>query len=113
MDCIFCKLAQGEIPTDVVYQDEEIFVFNDQNPQAPVHLLAIPKQHIASLNEVDEEQAQLIGRLLHKVKSLASEQGFSEDGYRVVNNCGDDGGQTVPHLHFHVLAGRSLQWPPG
>lgn len=113
MDCIFCKLAEGEIPTEVIYQDDEMFVFQDQNPQAPKHLLAIPKEHIASLNEAGEEHAQLLGSILYRIRKIAEEQGFADDGYRVVNNCGEDGGQTVPHLHFHVLAGRSLQWPPG
>ncbi len=113
MDCIFCKLAQGEIPTEVIFEDEEIFVFKDQNPQAPLHYLAIPKRHISSLNEVDGQSADLMGRLLHRIREIAENEGFAEQGYRVVNNIGRDGGQTVPHLHFHILAGRSLQWPPG
>lgn len=113
MDCIFCKLAQGEIPTDVLYEDEEIFVFTDQNPQAPVHYLAIPKKHIASLNEADADDAALLGRLLLRIRQIAEDEGFAADGYRVVNNIGQDGGQSVAHIHFHVLAGRSLQWPPG
>lgn len=113
MDCIFCKIANGEIPVEVIYEDADIFVFPDQNPQAPVHYLAIPKKHIASLNEVDTDSRQVIGHLLHRIARIAGEKGFADAGYRVVNNCGRDGGQTVSHLHFHVLAGRSLQWPPG
>lgn len=112
MDCIFCKLANHEIPTEVVYEDDQIFVFNDASPQADVHLLAIPKKHIPSLNEAEEDGA-LVGEILTRISKLAKEMGFAEKGYRVVNNCGDDGGQTVQHLHFHVLAGRSLKWPPG
>ncbi len=112
MDCIFCKLANHEIPTEVVYEDDEIFAFNDASPQAPVHLLVIPKKHIPSLNQA-EDDGKLLGDILTRIAKLAKEQGFSEDGYRVVNNCGKDGGQSVDHLHFHVLAGRSLQWPPG
>ncbi len=113
MDCIFCKLASGEIPTDVVYEDELIFVFKDANPQAPVHYLAIPKQHVQSLNEIETMEAEVLARIFETIPKIAKEEGFADAGYRVVNNCGADGGQTVGHLHFHILAGRSLQWPPG
>ena len=113
MDCIFCKLAAHEIPTQVVYEDDDIFVFKDTDPQAPVHYLFIPKQHIASLNEVGESEAELIGKIYQKIADIAKKEGFSENGYRVVSNCGKDGGQSVPHLHFHVLAGREMTWPAG
>ncbi len=113
MDCIFCKLAAGEIPTQVVYEDDEIFVFQDGNPQADVHYLAIPKSHIASMNEIEQLEPQLVGRIFQVISKIAKRDGFSEDGYRVVNNCGKDGGQTVGHLHFHILAGRPFGWPPG
>jgi len=112
-DCLFCKIAAKEIPAEIVYEDEEFFAFKDINPQAPVHLLVIPKEHIASLAEATPTQVALLGKLAWRVKLLAEEQGLAEDGYRVVVNCRDQGGQTVPHLHFHLLGGRFMTWPPG
>lgn len=112
-DCIFCKIVRGEIPSEKVYEDDLVLAFNDLTPQAPVHTLIIPKAHISSANDIDETNSQVIGRVFETVSKLAKEQGFDKDGYRVVNNCGDDGGQTVGHIHFHLLAGRQLQWPPG
>ena len=113
MECVFCQIAKGEIKSDIIYEDETIIAFNDQNPQAPIHFLVIPKEHIASANEISESNGAVISKIFISIANLAKEQGFAENGYRIVNNCGKDGGQTVDHIHFHVLAGRSLQWPPG
>ena len=104
MDCIFCKLANKEIPTDVVYEDEAVFAFKDGSPQAPSHLLFIPKAHIASVNEV-EDGDHIISKIFQAIKKVAHEQAFADDGYRVVTNIGQDGGQSVFHLHFHVMGG--------
>ncbi|WP_077075425.1 histidine triad nucleotide-binding protein [Aedoeadaptatus urinae] len=112
MDCLFCKIIEGEIPSQCLYEDDKIYVFKDIDPQAPVHFLVIPKKHIDSLDTVDDEDGELIGYVFKKIRDLAKEQGL-KDGYRVVNNIGEDGGQSVKHMHFHVLGGRSLQWPPG
>lgn len=112
-DCIFCKIAAGQIPGEVIYEDEEILAFNDLNPQAPVHFLVIPKIHIESANDIDSSNSDLVGRVFEIISSLAKEQGLGEDGYRIVNNCGKLGGQTVSHIHFHVLGERQLLWPPG
>lgn len=113
MDCVFCMIANGDIETDIVYEDDEVIFFNDTNPQAPIHILAIPKEHIPSANQVNEENSALIGRIFHRISQVAEREGFAVDGYRIVNNCGSQGGQTVDHIHYHVLAGRNLQWPPG
>ncbi len=112
MDCLFCKIIEGEIPSQCLYEDDKIYVFKDIDPQAPVHFLVIPKKHIDSLDTMTDEDAELIGYVFKKIRDLAKEQGL-KDGYRVVNNIGEDGGQSVKHMHFHVLGGRSLQWPPG
>ncbi|MDR0885781.1 MAG: histidine triad nucleotide-binding protein [Clostridiales Family XIII bacterium] len=114
MDCIFCKIAAGEIPSNVVYEDEEILCFHDLEPQAPVHVLIIPKKHFESLSSVSEspEDKELLGHLMSKVGVIA-ELLELENGYRLVNNCGVDGYQTVMHLHFHLLGGRRMTWPPG
>lgn len=110
-ECIFCKIGKGEVDSDLVYEDEEIFAFADINPQAPVHLLILPRKHITAITEV--EDFKLVGDI-HKVAvKLAEERGLTEDGFRIVNNCGSKGGQTVDHLHFHLLGGRQLKWPPG
>lgn len=111
-DCIFCMIANKDIPSDVVYEDDKIMVFRDLEPQAPVHVLMIPKKHILSLDEVNEEDAELLGHLMCKVKDIAEKLGL-ENGYRLVNNCGQDGLQTVKHLHFHLLGKRKMTWPPG
>ncbi len=113
MDCLFCKIAGGEIPSTKVYEDELVYAFLDIEPQAPVHIILIPKTHISSANELNEENASVVGHIFAVAAKIAKDQGFSEQGYRIVNNCGEDGGQTVGHLHFHLLAGRNLQWPPG
>ncbi len=113
MDCLFCKIAAGEIPSTKVYEDEQVYAFLDIEPQAPVHIILIPKEHIPSANALTEENAGVVGHIYAVAAKLAKEQGFAENGYRIVNNCGEDGGQTVGHIHFHLLAGRNLGWPPG
>lgn len=111
-DCIFCKIANKEIPSKLVYEDDQMVAFHDLSPQAPVHLLIIPKKHIASLDDVEKEDEPLMGYILYKVKDIAAEAGI-ENGYRLVSNCGSDGLQTVEHLHFHLLGKRKMNWPPG
>lgn len=111
-DCIFCKIAKKEIPADIVFEDENMLVFKDINPTAPVHVLIIPKKHIESMDHVSKEDSILLGEILYKIKDIAATLGL-ENGYRVVNNCGEDGLQTVKHLHFHLLGKRKMQWPPG
>ncbi len=113
MDCLFCKIIQREIPADIVFEDEHVLAFNDINPQAPTHILIIPKQHIATLNDIEEADLALIGRLQYTAARLAKERGFAEDGYRVVMNCNDQGGQTVYHIHMHLMGGRRFTWPAG
>lgn len=113
MDCLFCKIIKGEIPSAKVYEDDKVYAFRDIEPQAPVHILIIPKEHIASANELTEENASIVGHIFAVAAKIAKEEGIADGGYRIVNNCGQDGGQTVGHLHFHMLGGRSLQWPPG
>jgi histidine triad (HIT) family protein len=110
-DCLFCKIAAGDIKPDVVYEDENVLAFRDINPQAPVHLVIIPKRHVATLNDLDDNE--LAGQLLRTAAIVAKQQGLSEQGYRTVINCNQNGGQTVYHLHLHVLGGRQLTWPPG
>lgn len=112
-DCIFCKIANKEIPADIVYEDEHIVVFKDVKPVAPVHLLLIPKKHFSSPLDLGEEDIDLAGRLQLTAVRVARDMGLAEKGFRVVGNCGRDGGQTVAHIHYHLLAGRALQWPPG
>lgn len=112
-DCLFCKIASGEMDTDFIYQDEQVVVFEDINPKAPVHLLIVPKKHISDLNSLKAEDSELIGHIYQIAQKMAGEHDIAESGYRLVSNCGDDGGQTVYHIHFHLLGGRQLQWPPG
>lgn len=104
-DCIFCKIIKKEIPSDIVYEDNEIIAFKDIQPLAPIHILIIPKKHIPSLAELSEEDEALVGKIYHVINQIAKEQGVLEKGYRVIVNCGKDAGQTVGHLHFHLLAG--------
>ena len=111
-DCIFCAIAGHEIPTNAVYEDDRILCFHDLEPQAPVHVLVIPKKHIASLDDASEEDQELLGYILVKIHEIAAELGL-ENGYRVVINNGEDAFQTVKHLHFHILGKRKLTWPPG
>jgi len=112
-DCIFCKIASGEFPAEKVYEDDEMLAFRDINPAAPVHCLLIPKKHIASLLELEAGDIPLAGRLLDKAREIAKGQGCGEKGARFVINAGKDAGQTVDHLHIHILGGRALGWPPG
>lgn len=112
MACLFCKIIEGSIPSTPVYQDEQVYAFADIRPQAPEHFLVVPRDHIVSLAETDRETRPLLGHLLWAAAGIAREKGLA-NGYRVVVNTGEDGGQTVEHLHVHVLGGRSLTWPPG
>ena len=111
--CVFCKLAKGLVKADIVYQDEELVAFRDIHPQAPAHVLIIPRQHLTALWETDDSHAVLLGRLLLASNKIADQEGISQSGYRVVANVGPDAGQSVDHLHLHVLGGRKLDWPPG
>ena len=112
MDCIFCQIASGKIPSDIVYQDEEVIVFPDINPKAPTHLLIIPKKHIPSLAHVTEAELPLIGHMVNIANRLAKEKGMSERGYRLVVNCGEEAGQIIDHLHMHLLGGQKLPDAP-
>jgi histidine triad (HIT) family protein len=113
MSCLFCKIIEGDIPADIVYQDEEVLAFRDINPQAPTHILCIPKQHISTTNDLGSEHEVIAGKLLHTASKLAKQLGFAEDGYRLTMNCNGHGGQTVFHIHLHLLGGRPFSWPPG
>lgn len=108
MDCLFCKIVAGEIESDTLYRDDQVVAFRDINPQAPVHVLVIPREHIAYLSDVTEEQSGLLGRMMAVANRLAKSEGIAEKGYRIAVNCGDQGGQLVPHLHLHLLGGRQL-----
>ncbi len=112
-DCIFCKMVSGEIQPDKVLETEDVLAFRDLNPQASTHVLVIPKRHISTLNDLEEGDAELIGKLYLAAKEVARREGLSEPGYRTVMNCNADAGQTVFHLHLHLLGGRSFGWPPG
>ena len=113
MSCLFCKMVEGEIPTNKVYEDDELLAFRDINPQAPTHILIIPKKHIATLNDTSVDGQLLLGKIMLKAKDLATEEGLADDGYRVVLNCNRHGGQSVHHIHLHLLGGRQMAWPPG
>jgi histidine triad (HIT) family protein len=113
MSCLFCRIASGEIPASKVYEDGDLIAFNDVNPQAPLHVLLIPKKHIATTNDLTAEDEALVGKLVRRAAALASEQGYGERGYRTVLNCNPEAGQSVFHIHLHLLAGRRLGWPPG
>ena len=112
-DCLFCKVASGEIPATLVHEDERVVAFRDISPQAPVHILVIPREHVASLDDASDDQAGLLGDMLIVARDLARSEGIAEDGYRTVLNVGADGGQTVHHIHLHLIGGRALAWPPG
>lgn len=112
MDCVFCKIAKGEIPSKKAYEDDRVLAFYDLDPQAPVHILIIPKEHIRSADEITAENSSIVAYIFEVAAKLAKEQGLA-NGYRIVTNIGADGGQSVPHLHFHLLGGRSMKWPPG
>jgi histidine triad (HIT) family protein len=112
-DCLFCKIAKGEIPSKKIYEDGEMLAFHDIGPKAPVHFLVVPKKHVSNLYELAPADSALIGRMVFKAQELARELGCEAKGARFVFNCKEDGGQTVPHLHLHVLGGRAMDWPPG
>jgi len=108
-DCLFCKLVNRELPADIVYEDDELLAFNDISPQAPTHILIIPKRHVATVNDLTQDHLDLPGKLVLRARTLAQENGFAESGYRLVMNCNGEGGQTVYHLHLHLLGGRQLR----
>ncbi|PCI46975.1 MAG: histidine triad nucleotide-binding protein [Moraxellaceae bacterium] len=113
MSCFFCKIANNEMQTDIVYEDEQVIAFRDINPQAPKHLLIIPRKHIATLNDAEQEDQALLGHIMLTAQKIAELEGDLEDGYRVVMNCNRNGGQSVYHIHLHYLGGRQMGWPPG
>jgi histidine triad (HIT) family protein len=112
-DCLFCKIVERQIPASIVYEDERVLAFNDINPQGPTHVLVIPKQHIPSLNDLTPEHDAIVGELARRAAAIARERGISAGGYRAVFNTNRDAGQTVFHIHLHLIGGRSLAWPPG
>ncbi|MCK5726004.1 MAG: histidine triad nucleotide-binding protein [Thiotrichaceae bacterium] len=112
-DCLFCKIVAGKIPAKIRYENDDVLIFDDIEGQAPLHCLVIPKKHIATLNDLTLDNHQLIAKMYLAVKEFAKQEGIAEQGYRTVINCGEQGGQTVYHIHLHLLSGRNLQWPPG
>jgi len=112
-DCLFCKVAAGQIPSTIVYEDAKVVAFKDITPQAPTHILVIPRRHIATLNELTAEDDGLVGEMTRRAAAIAKDQGLADGGYRVLFNCNADAGQTVFHIHMHLLGGRRLGWPPG
>jgi histidine triad (HIT) family protein len=113
MSCLFCRIVAGEIPATKVYEDDDLVAFDDINPQAPMHVLVIPRAHVATVNELDRAHDALVGSMVRRAAAIAAERGYADRGYRTVFNCNADAGQTVFHLHLHVLGGRPLAWPPG
>ncbi|MFV1983691.1 MAG: histidine triad nucleotide-binding protein [Thiohalomonadales bacterium] len=113
MDCLFCKIINKELNTNIIYEDQDVLGFNDINPQAPIHTLFIPKKHISTINDITETENQIAGKLVIAAQKYASEISVADNGFRLVMNCNSDGGQTVYHIHLHFLAGRQLHWPPG
>lgn len=113
MSCLFCRIVQGEIPASMVYEDDDLIAFNDINPQAPTHVLIVPRRHIPSLNDLTAADDVLVGKMSRAAAAIAKERGHSDRGYRTVFNCNREAGQTVFHIHLHLLGGRSLGWPPG
>ncbi len=112
-DCIFCKIVSGDIPAEKVFENDHVIGFRDLNPQAPTHVLVIPKKHISTINDLQEEDKALVGEMYLAAKQIAADEGLSDDGYRTVMNCNEQAGQTVFHIHLHLLGGRRMQWPPG
>ena len=112
-DCLFCRMINGEIATDVVFEDDDVFAFNDINPQAPHHVLIVPKKHISTLNDLSENDHSLVGKVTFAAAKIAADIGIAEPGYRTVFNCNADAGQAVFHIHLHLLGGRRMTWPPG
>ena len=113
IDCLFCKILKGEIPAKIVYEDDRILAFSDINPQAPLHALIVPKRHIASLNDLSAEDDALVGEMIRRAAAIARQHGYADRGFRTVFNTNAEAGQTVFHIHLHLLAGRGLTWPPG
>jgi histidine triad (HIT) family protein len=112
-DCLFCRIIKREIPASIVYEDDQVVAFNDINPQAPTHVLVVPKRHIASLNDLQAEDDQIVGEMVRRAAALAKDRGLSERGFRTVFNTNRDAGQTVFHIHLHLVGGRPMTWPPG
>jgi len=112
-DCLFCKMVSGEIAPDTIYEDDDVLAFRDINPQAPTHVLVVPKQHVSTINDLDTDSSVLVGKMMLAAAKIAQQEGFAEQGYRTVMNCNDHGGQTVFHIHLHLLGGRVMGWPPG
>lgn len=113
MDCVFCKIIAKEIPSSIVYEDDDVLAFDDIAPEAPVHVLVVPKKHIASFNDLSEADNDVLLKIMTAIQKIAVLKNIDQSGYRIVNNCGADGGQTVGHLHFHLLGGREMLWPAG
>jgi len=112
-DCLFCKILTGDIPADIIYESENAVAFRDINPQAPTHVLIIPRKHIATINDIAEDDHTIVGSLYSAAREIAQQEGFSDEGYRAVMNCNEAAGQTVFHIHLHLLGGRQFTWPPG
>ncbi len=112
-DCLFCKIIAGDIPADIIYESDTAIAFRDINPRAPTHVLIVPREHIATINDIDPEHEAIVGSLFSAARAIAAQEGLSDDGYRAVMNCNAAAGQTVFHLHLHLLGGRILGWPPG
>ena len=112
-DCLFCKILSGDIPADIIHESETTIAFRDINPKAPTHVLIIPRKHIATINDISEDEHEIVGSLYSSARTIASAEGIAEEGYRVVMNCNEAAGQTVFHIHLHLLGGRDLGWPPG
>ena len=112
MDCLFCKIVAGEVPSNKVYEDDLCYAFRDINPQAPTHILVVPKEHIASVDDIDETNSSVVAHIFEVIAKLAREEGLDK-GYRVISNIGEQGQQSVKHLHFHIIGGRDMTWPPG
>lgn len=112
-DCLFCKIVDGDIPADIIHESPTVIAFRDINPQAPTHVLIIPRKHISTINEIETEDEAIVGSLYSAARAIAAEEGFAEVGYRAVMNCNEAAGQTVFHIHLHLLGGRDFSWPPG
>ena len=112
-DCLFCKIRDGEMPCDMVYESDDVMAFRDVNPQAPTHILVVPRKHISTVNDLKEEDKNIVGDMFLAAKKIAADEGIEEDGYRLVVNCNSKAGQTVFHIHMHLIGGRVMTWPPG
>jgi len=112
-DCLFCKIVAGDIPATIVYKDDQVIAIKDINPQAPMHVLVVPRRHIATINDLGPDDDQLVGEMVRRAAAIARDNGYADRGYRTVYNCNAEAGQTVFHIHLHVLGGRAMKWPPG